>query len=110
MPKDIGAIFKKIFKGKKAKSRTIFGNDPRADWQKIVIAFLIINLLVIGWSAYLFWQINQGDIFEVSPGPTVSSDAATRNNLRNILTVYGDKEKHFEELRLIKPVSTDPAI
>ncbi len=107
MKQNIGSIFSKLFK-KKVRTQVFFGQDPRKDWEKLVILFLTINLLTIGWSAYLFWQINQGDIFEVASAPTVGADAATRDNLKNILTIYDAKEKQFEALRLAKPTTIDP--
>ena len=32
---------------------------PRRDWQRLLIAFVILSLLIVGWSSYLFFLSGQ---------------------------------------------------
>jgi hypothetical protein len=110
MHQDIKTVFKKFFQKRPTKSKQRFGADPYQDWQKMLIVFLVINFIVLIGSGYLFLQINQGNIFEVAPAKGPDADQTTRANLKNVLTIYDAREKHFEDLRTQKPVTQDPAI
>jgi hypothetical protein len=110
MNRNINTYFTALFKTSGQGRRALFGSDPREDWKRLLIIFGVINLLIIIWSGYLFWQINQGNIFEVAPTSNVGADTATRNQLKKILTIYDGRESQFEALRVTKPVTVDPGI
>jgi hypothetical protein len=113
MNQNIEGMFKKLLKGRgeaQASQGFSFGSDSYTDWQKLVIIFVIINILVLIWSGYLFWQINQGNIFEVAPAPGAGADKSTLVNLNNTITTYDAREKHFEDLRVAPPSAADPAL
>ncbi len=113
MQQDLGGIFKKIFKRKAGahKHRSLnIGQDAYGDWQKLVILFVVVNILILGWSGYLFWQINQGNIFEAAPAPGAGADRSTLTNLKNTRALYDAREKHFEDLRVTPTSVVDPAL
>ena len=117
MSRDLNQTFNKIFKSNKTKkvthqrkSGTSFGSNPRSDWGKLILTFTLINLLVIIWSVYFFWQIENGNIFTSPPSQSLGSEAATREKLSEILNTYDAREKNFEDLRQAKPVTVDPGI
>lgn len=107
---NITAIFTKFFKERQKRTKPLFGADAYDDWKKLMIIFLSINVLILLWSGYLFFQINQGNIFAVPPTASSAVENSTKNNLSSILNIYDGREKHFEDLRSAKPASTDPAI
>ncbi|HZS43187.1 MAG TPA: hypothetical protein VFA52_03150 [Candidatus Paceibacterota bacterium] len=112
MKQDLGAIFKKLlkFRGSGGKRGPRIGADPYGDWQKTIIIFVVLSILILIWSGYLFWQINRGNIFEASPAQTAGADQSTISKLKQTISTYDAREKHFEDLRQASPSAADPAL
>lgn len=80
-----------------------YGDHNRArverDWLLIFGFFLILNLITILFSAYLFLQINKGSIFVVSPEETTKEVTLNVEQLDNTLRLFKDKEEEFARLK-----------
>ncbi len=113
MQQNIENKFKEIFSkknGPQKASRPSFGADPAADWKKLIIIFIILNILVMGWNGFIFWQINSGGIFGMATPSNGGNNQNAETSLRNTLNIYDAREKHFEDLRAAPPATNDPAI
>lgn len=83
---------------------------PARDWKIILFIFSITNITIAIFSAYLFLQINKGEIFLVEPPQTTFVDTIDREKLTKTLMLFEEKINNFEVLKRNKPTLVDPAL
>jgi hypothetical protein len=79
-------------------------------WQIILMVFLIAGLLLIGFSLYLFFQINEEGIFLVEQTQEVRVDSIDRKTLQELIVSFEVKDILFEERKITPPTILDPSI
>ena len=100
-----------LFKKKVAESKTAeFGRNARKDWEIACFGFLILILLAIGMSVFVYGEINKGELFLVDKKEKVSLRTLDRPDLERTVSYFTSKEEKFEALKR-RPLSTvDPFI
>lgn len=78
-------------------------------WEIILAAFLLSNLLVLGFSLYLFLQINEGGIFLVERSQEVRIDTIDRGMLQELLGSFEIRDVLFENRTISSPRMSDPS-
>ena len=78
-------------------------------WEIILATFLFSNLLVLGFSLYLFLQINEGGIFLVEQSQEVRIDTIDRGALQELLESFEIKNSMFEDRTISSPRMSDPS-
>ncbi|MFC1732247.1 hypothetical protein ACFL6I_18220 [candidate division KSB1 bacterium] len=79
-------------------------------WEIILAIFLFSNLLVLGFSLYLFLQINEGGIFLVEQSQKVRIDTIDRVVLQELLESFEIKNALFDGRSVSAPKVPDPSI
>ena len=98
-----------VFKNKKGVRDTAEDRVNR-DWKLIFIIFIIINIAAITSSAYLFNEINKGEIFLVETPLPKAVNTIDKIQLQEILFTYEEKTRKFEAIKKRKPTLIDPSL
>jgi hypothetical protein len=85
-----------------------FGTSPYTDWKIIFISFVILSLVVILTSVYIFIKIDKGEIFEITRSGTEEETSLDIEMLRKATSYYQQKDAQFE--RIISSSSKDNQI
>ena len=100
----------------KRKNNRIYENwkkeypDKNKVWKSILLIFTIINVCVIIFSWYLFFQISNGGIFNIKQDINVSVETINRKLLKDTITAFEIKENEFEKLKVSGPGVVDPSL
>jgi hypothetical protein len=86
-----------------------FGSDPWYDWKIIVVAGIVLGLIVLCSSAYLFYEIHQGDLFVVKPEERKAGEKFDREKLVATIKLFEQKKLTLEALQRQKEYYSDPA-
>ena len=84
--------------------------NMRTIWKKIFILFIVINVIVVIISSYLFFKINYGEIFLVDSNTNVSIETVNRTLLLDTINFFEIKEKEFDNLKTNKVNLVDPSL
>ena len=79
-------------------------------WTHFLVWFPLVGLLVLGWSAYLFFGISGESIFTGSVEETEGIQTINQEQLRRTLDFFERRAQQFETLRLSPPETVDPAV
>jgi hypothetical protein len=95
---------------KPAKSAKVF--SPESVWKNILISFTIVNVLVVAWSAYLFFFVKPAD--DSSASTSASADTSpsadiTAASVAGIVASYDLKANQTNLLLEQKPEISDPS-
>lgn len=100
-----------LFRPPLAESETPrFGRDAWLDWQRICIAFLILNALSVGANAFMYARINKGELFLVDKKEGPSLNTLDTFELEQTVGFLGEKETRFESLKRAGLQTTDPFV
>jgi type II secretory pathway component PulC len=105
--KNIGIFFGARLMRKYKKHYLI---NASTDWHMLLIIFIIVTIVAVSFSVYLFMQINKGEIFVVKQDESVLSDSIDRTLLKETLSLYEEKSRNFEELKINRPSVVDPSL
>lgn len=103
----------KIFKRKNrqhGRGIAAYISDPKHVWRGIIYVFVVVNIGIIAFSGYLFFHINEGDIFKIEDDITVTIDTIDRTLMREILESFDATEIEFEALKKNRPSVIDPSL
>ena len=73
------------------------------DWLSIFGFFLILSIINILCSAYLFLQINKGSILVVAPEENTHATVLNLETLDSVLRSFEEKEDKFSKLKNSTP-------
>lgn len=94
---------------KKTKKRQ-FERNPERDWQKLVLAFVVVSLIVSIFAVYFFYKLNSGEFIKTSNENTTKTEPFNKNVLETTNSFYDAKEKHLQELKTNSNILVDPAL
>jgi|SRR3989338_7295529 len=87
-----------------------FGTSPEADWKIIFISALLLAVLVIVLSVFIFIKIDKGEIFVVEKLVGEKKNTLDLNVLRETVSYYQNKALEFESIKNTKTPSVDPSL
>lgn len=87
-----------------------FGTSPEADWKIILILTMILAVLVIVLSAFMFIKINRGEIFVVKRSIEQEEKVLDTSLLRETVLYYQNKALEFEKIKNSVTPATDPSL
>jgi len=97
--------FKKLSFG---KSKLIFFGNPYTDWKIAMAVSLFLGVIIISFSAYIFFGIRKGDLFLVPVKEIVVPKALNQGVLQDILDHFETKAEKFKELQEIGTGISNP--
>ncbi len=95
----------------RAMARFRVANTPEFDWHVILIVFVILNIISVGFAYSFFRGINEPDSADGTKNvPSIEATTFSRKALRDALDVYKTREVELETLKKSPPVSSDPSL
>lgn len=82
---------------------------PADDWRKLVVAFLVLNVAIIGGSIYLFLQTNASEE-AADPGKAPKIESLNQKGLDKLNQRFKEKHDAFGIYKFSKPTNPDPSI
>lgn len=103
----------KFFKRKSRQRGTgiaAYISDPKHAWKVTIFVFTVLNVGIIAFSVYLFFQINEGDIFKIKQDATITVNTIDRTLLSDTLEIFEKRENELKELKKNRPGIIDPSL
>ena len=97
--------------GWKIRGRLGFGTSPEADWKIILISTMVLTVLVVTLSVWIFIKVNQREFFTVEPPEEERGKTLDTLLLRKTVLYYQNKALEFERIKNATTTSTvDPSL
>lgn len=87
-----------------------FGESPESDWKIIFISAVILSVLSISVSAFIFAKIGNGGIFGAEEVSNPEDTALSVDRLEAAVPYYQEKSAEFGRLRSGVVPSSDPSL
>lgn len=101
---------KKFFKRTDFSGLTVFGRGQHFDWE-ILLAFLLLVIIVtISFSIYVFLGVRAGDIFQVNSKVSKTSQTINREVLDLVITNFGVRADALKKIQSQRPFFVDPSL
>jgi hypothetical protein len=91
-----------------AKNSGLF--DAKRDWKIIIFSFTIVALILAGFSGYLFFKINKGEIFTAGGQNADSTQVIDKKLLEDTVARFEAKKATLLELERQTSVTPDPSL
>lgn len=104
--KNISTFFKK----KETASEQKSSRNPYRDWLIIFIFSIVIFIIMVGVNAYIFFGIQSETLFSTAAEIKTPAKKISPQKLDEALQLMTAREISFAELKIKKPVITDPSI
>ncbi|PIT96843.1 hypothetical protein COT82_00955 [Candidatus Campbellbacteria bacterium CG10_big_fil_rev_8_21_14_0_10_35_52] len=103
---------KNFFKKRNKKTKRYEYNISSAEriWKIIFTIFILLNIAIAVFSGYLFFQINDGEIFKTGIDESFIINTIDRTILRDTLSLFEEKAFRFEELEKNNVIIADPSL
>ena len=79
-------------------------------WKIIFMTFVLLNITIAILSGYLFFRINNGEIFKTESGMSIVIDTIDQAFLRDTLSLFEEKAFRLKELEKSNIIITDPSL
>lgn len=99
---------KKLFTRKPKISGGMY--DAKRDWKIMLFSFAVLSLALACVSGYLFYKINNGEVFLVEQKENGSVEAVNKKNLDETVDRFEAKKAKLLELEQNMTVVPDPSI
>lgn len=96
--------------GWKVRGGLGFGASPEADWKIILISTMILAVLVIALSVFVFIKVDKGEIFVVERSVDKEEKALDISLLRETVLYYQNKALEFERIKNSVTLIVDPSL
>ena len=87
-----------------------FGVSPQADWKIIFISTLVLTLLALVLSGFIFIKIDKGEIFVIDKPLEQRGKTLDISLLKEIISYYQGKAREFERIKSLVVPATDPSL
>ena len=87
-----------------------FGVSPQADWKIIFISTLVLTLLALVLSGFIFIKIDKGEIFVVDRPLEQRGKTLDISLLKETISYYQGKAREFERTKNLVVPATDPSL
>lgn len=93
-----------------AKAAKEPGRNPFRDWKKLLVAFFVLDSLVILASLYVLWLVSSESIFEIEGGDEVTVETVDRRQLTKLIKQYEERQTKFDAAATSVPAVVDPSL
>lgn len=107
---NIKHYIKKIFKRTDFSGLSIFGHGQFFDWKILLTFFLLIMIVVVSFSVYVFLGVRAGDIFKDDNKVPVHNEVINKTTLDQVIKDFDIRAENLEKLQVQKPVFVDPSL
>lgn len=89
---------------------SFFGKSQYDDWKILVIICFIGVCLVAFFGGWMFYNLNEGDLFNQSSSSVFPQKKIDKKILSEMIQKVEEKKTNFENLKTNKPVVSDPSM
>jgi hypothetical protein len=104
--KNISDSVKKFFK---RTANIDLVRNPDHDWDKLLVAFVLLLLATIAFHSVFFYKISQGQLFKGHINDVSKTDSVDRQALLKTSELYTSKEQAVEALKQTRSAVVDPS-
>jgi hypothetical protein len=101
---------KKIFRHTDFSGLSVFGRNQTFDWEILLAFFLLVTIVTVSFSVYVFIGVRAGDIFSNSDNTPVHNETIDRNVLDQVINNFATHASNLKSLQAQKPVFIDPSL
>lgn len=87
-----------------------FGTSPEADWKIIFMSTIILVVLVIFSSAFMFIIVSKGETLVVGESSVQDAKSLDTALLKETVLYYQNKALEFERIKSLVVPSVDPSL
>ena len=87
-----------------------FGTSVEADWKIIFISTIVLAILAIVLSLYIFIKIDKGEIFVIEKTTEQSETTLDASLLKETVSYYKNKALKFERIKNVIKPTVDPSL
>jgi hypothetical protein len=87
-----------------------FGTSPEVDWKIIFMSAVVLGVLLIALSAYIFIKIDKAELFAIEQSADQSEKTLDTKALKEVVSYYQNKAIEFEKIKNSVTASTDPSL
>jgi hypothetical protein len=102
-------IFSRFSFHKRGQYKTI-SEKSNHDWKIIIVSFIILAIIILAGSLYMFIGVSRGDIFLVEQKTEGVVQTINKDELANTVKFFESRKAHFEELKANRPTVGDPSL
>jgi len=102
---------KEILRRQKAKKFEPPSLSVRAakDWSTMLGAFLVVTIVIVVLSLYLFYRVVKGEIFSSYNTKTEAGEVLDENILKQVVRSFESKNELLNELKSVPQSFADPS-
>jgi hypothetical protein len=101
---------KKIFRRTDFGGLSIFGHGEHFDWKILLTLFLLVMVVAVSFSVYVFLGVRAGDIFSNTSKTPAHNDTISRGTLDNVIKNFDTRAENLKNLQSQRPVFVDPSL
>lgn len=76
-------------------------DKARHDWKIMIIFFLLVYVAITIVNFFIFFEIDKGEIFSVSPQSETRENSVNKKLLEETVNIFESKRIKFENLRSV---------
>lgn len=103
-------FIKKIFRRTDFNGLSLFGHGEHFDWKILLTFFLLVMIVVVSFSVYVFLGVRAGDIFKDDYKAPAHNETIDRDVLDQVIKDFNDRAANLKSLQTQKPVFVDPSL
>lgn len=86
------------------------GTSPEADWKIIFASTVVLSILAITLSVFIFVKVDKGEVFVVKEPTGQMEKTLNISRLKETVSHYRNKALEFGKIKSKKTSATDPSI
>lgn len=86
------------------------GSNPETDWKIIFVSTLVLAVLVVVLSVFIFMKIDKGEIFVVEKSNEQGEKSLDTSLLKETVSYYENKAREFERIKGLIVPAVDPSL
>ena len=106
----IKLYFKKIFRSTDFSGLSVFGHGESFDWEMLLTFFLLVMVVTVSFSVYVFLGVRAGDIFKDDYKAPAHNETVDRAALDRVIKDFGDRAENLKSIQATKPTFVDPSL
>jgi len=107
-PFDIKKLFSKLPTFKKLEFRSVSAK-AHFDWKVMIILFFFIWIGIIVYSTKIFFDVDKGAFFTTETSEIQTTPIINKKTLEAVVSIFEEKNKKIEELKVSSPSVPDPS-
>ena len=101
---------KNIFHRTDFSGLSVFGRGQQFDWEILLSFFLLIMIIIVSFSVYVFLGVRAGDIFQDDYKAPAHNETINRDTLDHVIKDFDSHAENLKTLQAQKPVFVDPSL